>query len=76
VKDFSGPRTKEGILNFLKENTSHPWVDLDRKEDKEESTESRDDKNDTDKDDKKKGEDLWEYLKWELTFKKVTYYYK
>lgn len=26
--DFSGERTTEGILKFLKENTSHPWVDL------------------------------------------------
>lgn len=26
--EFNGDRTTEGILNWLKENTSHPWVEL------------------------------------------------
>lgn len=25
--DFDGDRTEEGMMKFLKENTSHAWVD-------------------------------------------------
>ena len=27
--NFNGERTEEGILKFLKENTSHPWIEID-----------------------------------------------
>lgn len=28
VMDFNGDRTTEGILKWLKENSSHPWVEI------------------------------------------------